>query len=73
MFIHHYPIPRTGCDRIRYMASFSQVDPKKVKAIRQWCFEAFGQAGGRWQDDVYHGEIVFQREDDLMLFVLRWS
>lgn len=80
MHIHHYPIPRTGCDRIRYMAAFNKQLPHRTTEIRRWCFESFGPPGylshideTRWQDDVKYGEIVFQREEDLTLFLLRWS
>ena len=80
MQIHHYPIPRQGCGRIRYMASFNKQLPHKTAEIRRWCFETFGPPGMlvntveiRWLDDVKYGEIVFQHEADLMMFLLRWS
>jgi hypothetical protein len=81
MFIHHYPIPeRYGGYPVSYMASFHKQAPAKTAEIRRWCFETFGPPGylvntaeTRWTDDVKHGEIVFQREADFMLFVLKWS
>ena len=80
MRVHHYPMPRQGCDRIRYMASFNYQLPKKSGEIRQWCIDTYGAPGClpqsteiRWLDDIKYGEIVFQREADLMLFLLRWS
>lgn len=80
MQIHHYPIPRKGCERLHYMASFNKQVPHHTAEIRRWCFETFGPPGPlvntaetRWIDDVRYGEIVFQREQDLMLFVLKWQ
>lgn len=80
MVIHHYPMPRQGCHRKRYMAAFNTQLPAKTLEIRRWCHETFGPSGHRidtdeiiWVDDVKHGEIVFDREENLMLFVLKWS
>ena len=62
------------------MASFNYQLPKKYSEIRRWCFETFGPPGPlpdtaevRWVDDIKFGEIIFQREEDLMLFVLKWQ
>ena len=80
MHIYHYPIPREGCHRKRYMAAFKKQDPKKILEIRKWCYQTFGTPGIRvdtdtivWQDDVQNGEIVFDREENLMLFVLKFG
>ena len=80
MQIHHYPIPDHVEGRQRYMAAFRRQDPKKIKEIRQWCYNTYGDPGHqvntaeiRWIDDVGAGEVVFRREEDLLLFVLKWS
>ena len=80
MFIHHYPIPDHSKGGQRYMAAFKRQDPKKIAEIRKWCYTTYGEPGYqvnnaeiRWIDDVSAGEVVFNRESDLMMFLLRWQ
>ena len=79
MNIHHYPLPMLGCSRISYMAAFDMPHHAKTNEIRRWCVKMFGQAGysaetaeSRWTDRIKFGEIVFQYQEDLALFLLRW-
>ncbi len=83
MFIHVYPFihpadPYTQ----RFMAAFaaSKQHPSDQHKIRQWCYETFGGAGYcadtneiRWHDSIHFGEIEFNREEDLSLFLLKWG
>lgn len=80
MFVHNYSIPHNRYDGLhRYMAAFRKQDPKKIKEIREWCYNTYGPPGLRietdeirWQDDVVNGEVVFDRASDLELFLLKW-
>jgi hypothetical protein len=80
MRIYHYAMPREGCHRIRYMAAFKGQSAERTTEIRKWCYQTFGTPGIRvdtdeiiWQDGVQNGEIVFDREENLMLFVLKFG
>ncbi len=71
MFIH------THEDRIYptwTVAAFSRSTPN-VNEIREWCYNAYGHPGYEqgWIDMFTYGEVIFQREEDLQLFLLRWS
>jgi hypothetical protein len=84
MFIHHYPLPRAGCERIRYMATFHKPRHQSLgpteQELQRWCYETYGPPGFRvnthdmrWKDAIKYGEIEFEREADLMLFLLKWQ
>lgn len=53
------------------------IDPKEV---RKWCKKNFGKSGydestgsNRWLDYTKSNEVVLTHDDDLTLFILRWS
>ena len=48
-------------------------DAKQQRLLDQtdWCWETFGPPStGRWR---YAGSFRFEREEDLVLFLLRWA
>lgn len=78
MFIHTYVI--YGWYAPRHVADFPVMNRDKVNEIRRWCWEAFGSEGHnintmqtRWKDCIDAGEIMFEREEDLAMFILRWA
>lgn len=75
MIIHQYK-DTTGC----YVAAFPLQHIEQVNEIRKWCFKTYGAPGNifdkprvRWRDDVKMGQVNFDNERDLMMFVLRWE
>ena len=80
MFIHHYENTRhRQPNELKYVAAFESY-PKNEIDIRRWCYQAYGAAGldvnnfyVRWIDHIKYGEIEFALEEDLTLFLLRWS
>lgn len=82
MLIHTYRTQDTNADWADYgwhVAAFNS--PKENRAeITRWCYRTFGPAGRpngatetRWKDSIRFGEIYFSREEDLLIFTLRWS
>ena len=79
MFIHTYSLKNdvNGCGSGPYgggpwhVASFAR--QKNYYEIGEWCYETFGEPDFRWADEIFYGEVYFKHEEDLMLFVLRWS
>ena len=64
----------------RWMAAFTNKNIDITQEIQQWCYNAFGPPGFkvntdeiRWTDGAVRGEIIFGREEDLMLFMLKWQ
>lgn len=63
-----------------WVATFDHTIPKmdSVDQIRSWCYNTYGvpqplSLGGRWRDNIWWGEARFRSEEDLLLFVMRWS
>jgi hypothetical protein len=81
MLIHHFKVVESGHIRCRrYIAAFRRQDEERTTEIRKWCWQTFGQAGyrvnsdeTRWADSLKHGEIMFEREEDLAVFLLKWA
>lgn len=78
MKIHHYK--RFANNTYYFVAAFPAPDINLTYEIRKWCYEAYGLPNykpdtveTRWEDDVKYGEITFERESDLTLFLLRWQ
>lgn len=77
MFIHSYkslsrePYCQDGWN----IAAFPTPNYNDMFSIRDWCYQAFGEAGidNRWFDNIGYGEVLFSRESDLALFILKWS
>ena len=81
MLIHHY-IMDSQDDAKRYMAAFPAggIPFTKTREIQRWCHQTFGESGYRpltdeirWEDGARYGEIIFYRESDLIMFLLRWE
>ena len=59
-------------------AEFGPADYNKVREVREWCIEQFGQeprnhdAWSRWYHK-NHNRILFRDERDYVWFLLRWS
>lgn len=81
MFIHTYDLKRdedgTG-EGPWHVAAFTL--PKNYNEIIEWCYQVFGTPGfnhltyqTRWKDEIFYGEVYFNRKEDLEWFVLRWS
>ena len=76
MFIHTY------CEywnRGYVVAAFSASEALKLE-IKKWCWQTYGSPGHqhltaetRWLDNVKDGEVLFNNQEDLTLFVLKWS
>lgn len=86
MFVHHYQTNYFATGRRNdapvHVAAFqhSQFRADEQHKIRQWCYETFGSSGYlvntdevRWIDSIHFGEIEFSREEDLAVFLLKWS
>lgn len=63
-----------------YMAAFANPKSTMSDEIRRWCYQTFGEPGHdvdtfytRWEDNITNGEVIFSRESDLMMFLLRWQ
>lgn len=76
MIIHRYQ----PAYKPYYVAAFPMQSVEKSNEIRRWCVETFGQPGlrvdtheVRWKDEVRYGEVRFDRESDLIMFILRWE
>jgi len=82
MFIHTYTQKNYDAQEPEiarwYVAAFTT--PKNYYDIAKWCYNTFGEPGfihntqrTRWADDIHYGEIYFSNEEDLLMFILRWS
>ena len=76
---HETAVNQRGYDEVWHVAEFLSKKTNRPD-ITQWCYRAFGPAGYqamtdeiRWQDSIQYGKIVFSREQDLTMFILRWS
>lgn len=75
--MHTYQDQSSGA----WVAAFYQPPPKidYVDQVREWCYNTYGiparpnNLDSRWEDDLWWGEIRFKHEEDLVLFVMRWS
>lgn len=41
--------------------------------MTNWCYNAYGEPGDRWKNQLAYGEILFSGPEDLTLFLLRWA
>ena len=88
MYIHTYfeehPHEESGGYHLASFHSLALKSPRKVAntlaELKNWCYMTYGPDGWRhntqqvrWRDNIANGEIRFSREDDLALFLLRWS
>jgi hypothetical protein len=81
MFIHTYDLKEDtdgGGDGPWHVAAFAL--PKNYKSIIEWCYQTFGTPDWnhltkqtRWKNQIFYGEVYFCREEDLVLFLLRWA
>lgn len=77
MRIHSYQPPYKDY----FVAAFQSPLPiPDAREMGQWCYNAFGPSGYRvgtgevrWRDNIHYGEVTFSHEEDLTLFLLRWS
>jgi len=76
MFIHTYD---EYWDQGHAVAAFS-TSKDAVAEIRKWCYNVYGPPGYnhltaqiRWKDYIDHGEVLFDKREDLSLFLLKWS
>jgi hypothetical protein len=81
MFIRHYVMDSQD-DMKRYAAVFpaSEIPVTKTLEILRWCHKTFGKPGycpltveARWEEHARYGEVIFYRESDLIMFLLRWE
>ena len=71
MFIHVHPdFLYPGWN----VAAFSN-SAQNLDEIKDWCYNTYGESNydAGWIDLIKHGEVVFKRDSDLNLFLLRWS
>jgi hypothetical protein len=75
MIIHYYKPPYKDY----HIAAFHS-PVENERELGRWCYDNFGPSGYqpdiaqvRWNDNIHYGEIRFDRESDLALFLLRWS
>jgi len=75
MFIHTYKVPYKN-----YSIAAFHSPVKNAKEIKEWCHITMGPEGYlkdtrevRWRDNIHYGEVYFNREEDLMMFVMRWT
>ncbi len=82
MFIHTYAQPhdwRGDPDTTWLVAAFETPRQNRPE-ITKWCYQTFGPPGMnhlthqiRWKDSIQYGEVYFSNQEDLTMFVLRWS
>ena len=72
---HYY-----GSKRNLHTVSWKGRGEVDTKEIHDWCIETFGNAGyqeeierSRWLDNTEDSEIILCNDEDLTLFLLRWS
>lgn len=72
MFIHTHP---DGIYHDWTIAAFQPNNDKHKKEIKQWCYNTYGHPGYDvgWMDMIVYGEVIFKRESDLNLFLLKWQ
>lgn len=53
------------------MLKSETIKPKTNEEIKDWCMNQFGKTGHKWfeKDNTYY----FKNEEDMTMFVLRWS
>lgn len=80
MLVHHYFEHVDYLEKGFHVAAFPEQHPSVDMEIKRWCWQMFGQEGYmvnsneiRWKDSIEYGEIRFQREEDLSLFLLKWA
>lgn len=81
MKIHHYKMHTDYYYQLpQFTAAFPRPNENQSQEIRRWCYNTYGVPGirvdtdeMRWRDGILYGEIVFQREEDLSMFLLKWS
>ena len=69
MFIHVY---NEHWNQGHYVAAF-RAGVDTLAEIKQWCYATYGNPGHRWIDNVHFGEALFNNQQDLEWFLLRWS
>ncbi len=76
MIIHYYK----ALYKNYFVAAFPMQPVTVQNEIRRWCYNTFGEEGYkvntaevRWKDDIKTGEVRFDRESDLLAFVLKWT
>lgn len=60
---------------------YSNLANLDLNAVRKWCYETYGTPGlrpesmyTRWHDMILNiGRIYFAREEDVSLFLLKWT
>jgi len=71
MFIHTY---HEYWNQGWIVAAFARInDVNKFLEMRQWCYDTYGKPGDRWKDGIAYGEVLFNAEKDLTLFLLKWA
>lgn len=71
MFIHNY---KEG--KGYWVAAFGtgKMSVNQLADIAKWCYNTFGDPGTlRYIEDAQWGEVRFQNEADLALFLLKWN
>lgn len=75
MYIHHYKVPYKN-----YLIAAFHSPAENAKEIKEWCRTTLGPEGYRcdteevrWRDNIHYGEVLFGRESDLMMFLLRFE
>lgn len=64
-----------------HVITFEHADIANLNAVRKWCYETYGSPGlrpesmyTRWRDfSLQIGRVYFAREEDVSLFLLKWS
>lgn len=65
---------------IVHVVEFDSVSVDEITAIRKWCHDTYGASGlrldsmyTRWRDMAKIGRIYFAREEDVGIFMMKWS
>lgn len=76
MIIHYYKPTYKNY----IVAAFPMQNVDTQLEMRKWCTQTFGPAGYlidkdivRWTDEIGFGEIRFNKDSDLAMFLLRWE
>ena len=75
-----HKISRDNFFSVTYYIVTLIIDNDTINEIQKWCFEVYGPSGiavdrwtARWFDDLQWNQVIFTKEKDFTMFLLRWS
>jgi hypothetical protein len=71
MYIHTYEELTGSGWTVAAFESHRSIDA--MTEMKAWCYAVYGEPMTRWKDSIEYGEVRFEDQKDLTLFILRWS